>query len=532
MEYKLISYKEEASDKMAAGAQKLADAVVSTLGPRAKTVAINFEYPSPIIIGDGVKIAKSIRLRDPFEDMGAQLIKEAAVKTNDLAGDGTTTATLLANTIFQEGRKLVKGGVVDGVIAGKINSMVVREQLSKYADVIIEKLEKKSKKLKTPDKWKQVATISSGNDEIGGLVADAITAVGNEGVIMVEHGTGFDSSLEVQEGMEFDNGFLSPYFVTNPDKLITEYTDGYILLTDQKISDPMSLVSIIDQVIKDENKPIIIIADDVVGPALQALVMTKLKLNAKIVAVVAPEFGPRRKEMLEDIAVLTGTMVFSRELGHKLEDVKLSDLGRFRSIHVDQERTKIIPKHVDQDEIKERLSALKLQIDAEQNAFKKEKLEMRLGKLSQKVAIIKLGGGSESLINEKYERAYDAVNATKAAISEGIVAGGGVALRDIADTLENIAIDPVLNLVCTALYAPFRTILSNAGLEIPTEWEAEKGVNSITGETVDMIQAGIIDPVRVTRLAVQRAFSIAGQMLTTETLITDPYEDNNKKQVA
>jgi len=544
MNYKLLTFKKEAREKLAAGADKLAQAVVSTLGPRSRNVALNRSYPAPLILHDGVSIAKEIQLRDPFEDMGAVLLREAASKTNDLAGDGTTTATLLGNTLIQEGFKLTEGGVVEGVITGKINPMKLREDLMAYADIIIKKLEEKTIPVKKKEEYQQVATISSASPEIGKLVADALEKVGKEGVIMIEDSNSFESALEFQEGMEFENGFLSPYFATDPDKMIAEYKDGYVLMTDKKISDPMEIVNIADQVIKDANKPLLIIADDVVGAALQSLVLTKLRINAGLVAVIAPEFGERRKEMLEDIAVLTGGNVIAKDLDKKLPDVKLGELGRFRSIKVSQTHTSITPLNPDAEEITERVNAIKTQIDAEENAFKKERLEYRLSKLSQGVAIITVGGGSASEIKEKRERVIDAVNATKAAMADGIVAGGGIALLEIAEELSRDAKkdDLAFKLVYQAITAPFRTIIENAGENpdsVLKHMAALEGTNvenrgyDIVGRKVgDMIKMGITDPVKVTKLAIRHSFSVASMMLTTDTLVTDPYEDDNKKQTA
>src|SRR5581483_3083817 len=544
MNYKLLTFKKEAREKLAAGADKLAQAVVSTLGPRSRNVALNRSYPAPLILHDGVSIAKEIQLRDPFEDMGAVLLRVAASKTNDLAGDGTTTATLLGNTLIQEGFKLTEGGVVEGVITGKINPMKLREDLMAYADIIIKKLEEKTIPVKKKEEYQQVATISSASPEIGKLVADALEKVGKEGVIMIEDSNSFESALEFQEGMEFENGFLSPYFATDPDKMIAEYKDGYVLMTDKKISDPMEIVNIADQVIKDANKPLLIIADDVVGAALQSLVLTKLRINAGLVAVIAPEFGERRKEMLEDIAVLTGGNVIAKDLDKKLPDVKLGELGRFRSIKVSKTNTSIKPINPDAEEITERVNAIKTQIDAEENAFKKERLEYRLSKLSQGVAIITVGGGSASEIKEKRERVIDAVNATKAAMADGIVAGGGIALLEIAEELSRDAKkdDLAFKLVYQAITAPFRTIIENAGENpdsVLKHMAALEGTNvenrgyDIVGRKVgDMIKMGITDPVKVTKLAIRHSFSVASMMLTTDTLVTDPYEDDNKKQTA
>lgn len=534
MNHKLISFGPEARKKLASGANQLSEAVVSTLGPRSKNVAINQEYPAPKVIHDGVSVAREIRLKDPFEDMGATLLREAASKTNDLAGDGTTTATLLANTLLQEGIKLVDGGIVEGVFTGKVNAMELRERLIEASTIIDQKLTSMAIKLSKPEESLQIATISSGMKEIGLLVTEAIEKVGKDGVIMVEEEGASDSWVEIQEGMEFDNGYLSPYFVTNPDRMVAEYEDVYILITDQIIADGMSLVPLIEKVTK-EGKPLLIIAGDVIGPAMQALILTKLKARLPVVAVVAPEYAERRKEMLEDIAVLTGGTVLAAELNKKIADVQLKDLGRAKRIKVTAGSTAIIPLFPDKEEIEERITAIKKQIETEENSFKKTRLEMRLGKLSQGVAIIRVGGASISEIKEKKERVIDAVYATKAALSEGIIAGGGVTLRDIA--LDWEVTDAIHELVFKALIAPYSRILTNSGMEAPILEKNTVKTNifgqgiDVTGDKtkmVDMIKSGVIDPVKVTRLAIKHSFSVAAIMLTTDTLITDDPEDQKQ----
>jgi chaperonin GroEL len=524
-DYKLIKYGKDAREALKIGADKLANAVVATYGPRSNNVAVNQAYPGPIVLHDGVSVAESIKLRDPFEDMGAALLREAASKTNDLAGDGTTTATLLGNFLIQEGFELIEGGAVGGVITGKINAMKLREKLLEYSPKICELLDKKAIKV---EKIAEVAKISSGNDEVAKLVTDAFAAVGADGLIMVEQGVTFESSVEVEEGMQFDNGFLSRYFVTDPDRNICEYQDGYVLLTDYRIADPMQLVPIVTKVIEDNNKPLLVIADDVVGPALQALVLTKLKAKANLVAVIAPEFADRRKQMLEDIAVLTGGNVIARDLekDKPLDKITLSDLGRFKSIRVTDSTTAITPKNPDAEEIAERIAAIKTQIDQEENAMKKSRLEMRLAKLSSKVAVISVGGASSTDIREKKDRCEDAVYATKAAVAEGIIPGGGVALRDIALELFGTKLeDPIERLVYNALITPFKKLLENAGLgEGTIDWNKGKGINLITGENVDMLEAGIIDAVKVVKLAIMHSFSVAALALTNAALITDDLE--------
>lgn len=528
--YKLVIHGKPAREKLAKGADQLAQAVISTLGPSSRNVGLNRPL-RPIIVHDGVTIAQEIRLKDPFEDMGAVFLREAASNTNDLAGDGTTTATLLGNTLIQEGFKLVEGGVVDGVMTGRVNPMAMRKELLQYADIIIEEIIKKAKKLEK-NEWEAVAAVSAADAVMGTLVAQALEKVGPDGLVMIERTTSFDSSIDVQEGTEFDNGLLSPYFVTDSDRMIAEYQDGYILLTDYLISDPMTLVPLVEKVIKEENKPLLIIADDVVGPALQALVLTKLKAGARLVAVVAPEFADRRREALEDLAILTGGRVISRDIKKPLQDVELADLGRFRSLKVSLTHTTITPKNPDTEEIKERSGAIKKQILEEENRFRLDKLIARLAKLSQSVVTINVGGGSESEIKDKEERINDAVHATKAAIAEGVVAGGGVCLRDIARDLKPIGDAHVHSLVLRALRAPYETILRNAGISVDGEHPEGYGMDVVTGNDAQMLAAMIMDPAKVTRLAIKHAFSIAATVLTTECLVSaDPEEERAVQKV-
>lgn len=534
----VLSFDKEARDKLAKGADKLAKAIVSTLGPRSRNVAIN-DFPIPRVLHDGVSVAKSIKLKDPLEDMGASLLREAASKTNDLAGDGTTTATLLANTLLQEGLKLIESGIKEGVVAPGVNPMEMREALFECSQTIVGKLDKMAKKIKTLKDMEKVATIASGDSVVGKLVAKALKSVGDAGLVMVEPSADFKSNVDYQKGMEFSNGYLSPQFVTDPHRMIVDYSGGghYVLLTDKAIADGMLLVPIIEKIIKagQNKKALLVVAGDVVGPALQAMVLTKLKSKVPLVAVMAPEYADRRKEMLDDIAILTGGVVISQDQDMDLRDAKLSDLGRLRSLKVTQTKTIITPDKIDDDEVKERCEAIKEQIEAEDNTFRKERLQYRLAKLSQSVATINVGGASETEIDEKRERVIDAVHATKAAVADGVVPGGGVALRDIARNFavddSNLVPNQISLLVSKALRRPFEVILSNSGIDAGS-YEVGEGVDVITKGKTNMFKSGIVDPVKVTKLAIQHAFSVAGMMLTTDCLISaEPDEGVQKIKV-
>jgi chaperonin GroEL len=520
----------EARKKLASGAEQVANAVASTLGPRSKNVAINRPY-LPHVIHDGVTVARAIKLIDPFEDMGAQLIKEAAGNTNDGAGDGTTTATVLANALIQEGMKLTEGGVDEkGVIRTSINSMELKDELLKYSDLITTELDKLAKPIKTSNEIRQVATVSAQNKEIGELVAKAIEKVGAEGVVMVEEANSFKDEIEYQEGMDWDNGFLSPYFITDAGRMLAEYSDGYVLITDKTISDPEEIIPIIEKVRKHDNKPLLIIADSVVGSALQTMALSKVNAGYLLIAVSAPEFGERRKEALEDLAILTDGVLFSTDLKKDLKDAQINELGRFRKLVVDFKKTQLTPLNPDEDEIAERVKTIKEIISREENTFNKERQQARLAKFTQGVAIISVGGGSVAEIQERKERYIDAVHATKCAIAEGVVAGGGVALVQVAQKLENES--PIFNLIRMFLYAPRHTILKNAGTEdgfLVGDAENGEGYDVVMKATVNMIEHGIIDPVKVTKLAVKNAISVASMILTTETLISE--EENEKDNV-
>lgn len=520
-------FDEEARQKLALGADKLARAVTATLGPRSGNVAIDRKYPAPRIVKDGATVAKSITLKDPTEQMGAAMLREAALQSNDLAGDGTTTATLLANTLIQGGMKLVGKGIVDNVIqTNAVQPMALYDELMAYADTICVELDKMKKEVKTLKQKEQVATISAANAEIGQLVAGAVHKVGPEGLIMIEPNTTGQTEVEYQQGTEFDEGYISPYFMTNTKYETAEYGEGYVLFTDKTIADGMELVPVIEMVIKegDGKKPLLIIADDVVGPALAALVNTKIKAGVPLIAVRAPEFAERRLEALEDMAILTGGVVITKSSEVDLKNVKLGDLGKFRNVRVEVNKTSFTPLNPDAEEIKERADAIKERINAEESDFRKQKLQLRLAKLVQSVAIIKVGGSTELEVEEKYERVQDAVHATKAASTEGIVPGGGVALFDIANELQGQG--PAHDLVVEMLHAPINKISDNAGIKHQLiDLNAGEGIDVKTGQVQDMIKAGIIDPVKVTKLAVRNGISVAATFLTTQVSIADEPED-------
>lgn len=543
MTAKRLLFDKEARQKLTTGAGILAKAVVSTLGPRSRNVAINREYPAPIVLHDGVSVAENIRLKDPFEDMGAVLLREAASKTNINAGDGTTTATLLANTLIQEGMKIMGGVGDNGFIIGGVNAMVLRDDLLKWSARIEKKVVERAQKIKDKKQHLQIATISSASEELGQLVVDAVEKVSKDGIVMIEEAAGFESSLEMKEGMQFDNGYLSPYFVTDSDRMVTEYKDAFVLITNQRISNALELTPIIEKVAA-EKKPLLIIADDVNGPALMALVKTKLAGLLQNVAVAAPEFADRRKEVLQDIALLTGGNLIDGDLGQKIEDAQISDLGRLKSLRVTSGETTLVPDNPDKEEITERVAAIKDQLKEETNQFKRNKLEQRLAKLVSGVAVIYVGGASQSEIEEKKERAIDAVHALKAALAEGVLPGAGSTLYGIATEFEAESTaqekeTAAYGLIQKMLRAPFEQILKNAGEDIskvqllidvlPDEVK-NRGYDIVGKKAGDLLQLGVIDPAKVTRLAVSHGISVAATLLTTDTLITEE-EDNSVQKM-
>ena len=523
-----IKFDIEARDGLKRGVDALANAVKVTLGPKGRNVIISKSFGAPTVTKDGVSVAKEVELENELENMGAQMVKEVASKTNDLAGDGTTTATVLAQAIVKEGLKNVAAGA---------NPMDLKRGIDKAVSAITEDLEKQTKKVgNSSDKIQQVASISANNDAvIGDLIATAFGKVGKEGVITVEEAKGTDTYVDVVEGMQFDRGYLSPYFVTDADKMIADLENPYILLFDKKISNLQEILPILEPVAQS-SRPLLIIAEDVDGQALATLVVNKLRGGLKIAAVKAPGFGDRRKAMLEDIAILTGGTVISEERGFSLENATLDLLGTAETVTIDKDNTTIVNGSGDADAIKARVNQIKAQIETTTSDYDKEKLQERLAKLAGGVAVLYVGAASEVEMKEKKDRVDDALHATRAAVEEGIVAGGGVALVRAKQVLEKLATENLdettgVQIVNKAIEAPLRTIVENAGGEgsvvINKVLEGKKdfGYDAKSDEYVDMLEAGIIDPKKVTRVALENAASVAGMILTTECALVDIKED-------
>lgn len=527
---KQIKYGKEARASLIEGVNKLANAVTTTLGPKGRNVAIDKKWGAPNVIHDGVGVAKEIELEDPFENMGAQLVKEASSKTSDVAGDGTTTATLLAQSIINSGVKQVESGV---------NPMIMRHGIEKGVEVVIEEIKKLSQAVKETDVAK-VATISAQSEEIGKMISDALAKVGKDGVVTVEEGRGIDMSVDYKEGMEFDKGYASAYFITNADKMEAEIEDPHILITDKKISNIQELVPMLESIVK-VSKNLVIIADEIEGEALALLVVNKLKGTFNSLAIKAPGFGDRRKEMLEDIAILTGGTVISEDTGMKFENVTPEMLGRADKVWADKENTRIIGGKGDKKALEARVAQLKRAIETTSSEFDREKLEERLAKLAGGVAVINVGAATEVEMKDKKERVTDAVAATKAAIEEGIVPGGGVTLLKVRKVLPSLREKMKTNdekvgveILHEALAEPIKLIAKNAGADESlvlqkvedNKTESDFGFNVLTMEYGSMIKAGIIDPAKVTRSAVQNAASVGMMVLTTEALVTDIPEKN------
>ncbi len=524
---KEIAYGEEARKSLLEGINKLADTVKITLGPKGRNVVLDKKFGAPLITNDGVTIAKEVELEDPFENMGAQLVKEVATKTNDIAGDGTTTATLLAQTLIREGMKNVAAGA---------NPMVLKKGISKAVDVAVNSVVKNSKKVDGTEDIKRVATISAADEFVGSLIAEAMDKVSSDGVITVEESKTAETYSDIVEGMMFDRGYVSPYMVTDNDKMEAVIDDAYILITDKKIISIQEILPLLEQVVKS-GKKMVIIADDIEGDALATIIVNKLRGMFTCVAVKAPGFGDRRKEMLRDIAILTGGEVISEELGLELKDTTVAQLGRAHKVKVEKERTIIVDGAGDPAKIKERVSQIKNQIEDTTSDFDREKLQERLAKLAGGVAVIKVGAATEIEMKEKKLRIEDALAATKAAVEEGIVAGGGVALVNAIPSVEELVNASEgdektgATIVLKALEAPIRQIATNAGLEgsvivqnIKSANKVGYGYNALEDKYGDMLSFGIVDPTKVTRSALENAASVASMVLTTEALIADKKE--------
>ncbi len=529
MTAKEIKYDSKAREALMKGMDTLAEAVKVTLGPRGRNVVLEKSWGSPTITKDGVTVAKEIELEDKFENMGAQMVKEVASKTSDVAGDGTTTATLLAQSIYREGSKLVAAGV---------NAMALKRGIEKAVEKVVEELKEMSKQTKEQQEISQVGTISANNDQtIGNIIAEAMAKVGKEGVITVEEAKSMETTLEIVEGMQFDRGYLSPYFVTDAEKMEVALEEPYILLHEKKVSNMKDLVPMLEQIAK-MGKPLLIIAEDVEGEALATLVVNKLRGTLKVAAVKAPGFGDRRKAMLEDIAVLTGGKVISEDLGLKLENVGLDDLGTAKTINVDKDNTTIVDGGGNRDDLEGRVKQIRTQIEDTTSDYDREKLQERLAKLIGGVAVINVGAATETEMKERKARVEDALNATRAAVEEGIVPGGGIALIRCVPALNSMKLEGDeqlgVNIVKRSLEDPMRQIANNAGMEGSVviekvkEKEGPYGLNAETGEYEDLIKAGIIDPTKVTRFAIQNAASVAALMLTTEAMVAEaPKEEKD-----
>lgn len=536
MATKEVKFGIDARAKMLKGVDILADAVKVTLGPKGRNVVIAKNYGSPRITKDGVSVAKEIELADHFENMGAQMVKEVASKTNDLAGDGTTTATVLAQAIFRDGVKSVAAGM---------NPMDIKRGIDKAVAAVVADIQARAKDISSNEEIAQVGTISANGDtSIGKMLAEAMQKVGNEGVITIEEAKSFDTELEVVEGMQFDRGYLSPYFINNTEKMICELENPYILFFDKRISSIQPIIPILEAIVQS-SKPLLIICEDVEGEALATLVVNKMRNGLKVAAVKAPGFGERRKSILEDMAVLTGGEVVSEDVGMKLEDTALSQLGRAKRVRLTKSDTTIIDGAGDKEKIESRITQLRSQIEESTSEFDKEKLQERLAKLSGGIAVIRVGGATEVEMKERKDRVEDAVHATKAAVEEGIVPGGGVALLYAKASLstlkaENRDEEVGIEIIGRALEAPIRQITYNAGIEgsivvgkLLEQTDTNFGYDAQKNEYVDMVKAGIIDPVKVVRCALQDAASIAGLMITTEATIVElpPKNDGNQQDM-
>lgn len=525
-----LKFSEDARQAMLRGVDKLANAVKVTIGPKGRNVVLDKDYTTPLITNDGVTIAKEIELEDPYENMGAKLVQEVANKTNEIAGDGTTTATVLAQSMIQEGLKNVTSGA---------NPVGLRQGIDKAVQVAIEALHEISQKVENKNEIAQVGAISAADEEIGRYISEAMDKVGNDGVITIEESNGFNTELEVVEGMQFDRGYQSPYMVTDSDKMIAELERPYILVTDKKISSFQDILPLLEQVVQ-ASRPILIVADEVEGDALTNIVLNRMRGTFTAVAVKAPGFGDRRKAMLEDLAILTGAQVITDDLGLELKDASLDMLGTANKVEVTKDHTTVVDGNGDENNIDARVGQIKAQIEETDSEFDKEKLQERLAKLAGGVAVIKVGAASETELKERKLRIEDSLNSTRAAVEEGIVAGGGTALVNIYQKVSEIKaegdVETGVNIVLKALQAPVRQIAENAGLEgsiiVERLKHAEAGVgfNAATNEWVNMLEEGIVDPTKVTRSALQHAASVAAMFLTTEAVVASIPEPENNEQ--
>lgn len=525
-----LKFSEDARQAMLRGVDKLANAVKVTIGPKGRNVVLDKDYTTPLITNDGVTIAKEIELEDPYENMGAKLVQEVANKTNEIAGDGTTTATVLAQSMIQEGLKNVTSGA---------NPVGLRQGIDKAVQVAIEALHEISQKVENKNEIAQVGAISAADEEIGRYISEAMDKVGNDGVITIEESNGFNTELEVVEGMQFDRGYQSPYMVTDSDKMIAELERPYILVTDKKISSFQDILPLLEQVVQ-ASRPILIVADEVEGDALTNIVLNRMRGTFTAVAVKAPGFGDRRKAMLEDLAILTGAQVITDDLGLELKDASLDMLGTANKVEVTKDHTTVVDGNGDENNIDARVGQIKAQIEETDSEFDKEKLQERLAKLAGGVAVIKVGAASETELKERKLRIEDALNSTRAAVEEGIVAGGGTALVNIYQKVSEIKaegdVETGVNIVLKALQAPVRQIAENVGLEgsiiVERLKHAEAGIgfNAATNEWVNMLEEGIVDPTKVTRSALQHAASVAAMFLTTEAVVASIPEPENNEQ--
>ena len=520
---KEVKFGENARRSMEKGINQLADTVKVTLGPKGRNIVLDKKFGAPLITNDGVTIAREIELEDKYENMGSQLLKEVATKTNDVAGDGTTTATLLAQAIIREGLKNVAAGA---------NPMIIQKGIKRAVDTAVDQIKHFSVKVETKESIAQVASISAGDEEIGKLIADAMEKVGNDGVITVEESKSMGTTLDVVEGMQFDRGYVSAYMVTDTEKMLAEYDNPYILITDKKISNIQEILPILEQIVQ-MGKPLVIIAEDIEGEAMATLVLNKLRGTFNCVAVKAPGFGDRRKEMLQDIAILTGGTVISEELGYDLKEAKIEMLGRAAKVKIDKENTVIVNGEGDSSEIQNRIKQIRAQLENTESEFDAEKLQERLAKLAGGVAVIQVGAATETELKERKLRIEDALSATRAAVEEGMVPGGGTVLIDVIPAVSKL-LDSAhgdektgINIIVRALEEPVRQISANAGLEgsvivekVKSE-EAGIGFDALSESYVNMIQAGISDPTKVTRSALQNAASVAAMVLTTEGAVAD-----------